>query len=333
VKTFLAILLAAAAVLSAAEPTSTAAWASVYRLGPGDIIDIRFYGRSELDRELITVAPDGSITYLGVTGFPVAGKTIEETRHSLEAALSEFYKSPRLVLIPRTLASKSYTLMGMVKTSGIFPLDTPLTLLEAIARAGGTTSGLFDRRYVDLADLGRSFLLRGQRRLPVDFQRLMLHGDMTQNVPLEPGDYIHIASALANDYFVLGAVRNPGREGFTENATVLSAIAKRGGYQPNAFRERVLIVRGSLSTPEVKVVNTDAVLKGNAQDVALQPKDIVYISSRPWYMAEEIADAAVIAFLQSSVATWTGLNMPVIFREAVLPATPQGQVEIEKLAP
>lgn len=326
------VLLAAVVRASAAEPSGSApGWATAYRLGPGDVIDIRFYGRPALTREGTSVAPDGTITYLGVTGFSVAGLTIEETRGRLEKAISDFYKNPRLIVIPSALSSKSYTLMGMVKMSGIFPLDTPMTLIEAIARSGGTTSGLFDRRYVDLADLGRSFLLRGNRKVEVDFQRLMLKGDMSQNVPLEPGDYIHIASALANDYFVLGSVIKPGREGFTENATVMSAIAKRGGFQPNAFRERVLVVRGSLSKPVVTVVNADAVLKGGGKDELLQPKDIVFVSSRPWFRAEEIADAAVIAFLQSSVATWTGYNAPVIFRNGVLPVTPQGQVELDKL--
>lgn len=316
------------------EPTQTSgkgSWSDAYRLGPGDVIDIRFYGRPELNRENTTIAPDGTITYLGVTGFQVEGLTISEVGTQLETAVSDYYRSPRLIIIPRQLVSKSYTLMGMVKISGIFPLDTPTTLLEAIARAGGTTSGLFDRRYVDLADLGRSFLLRGNSKVNVDFRKLMLNGDMSQNVALEPGDYIHIASALANDYFVLGAVMDPGREGFTENASVMGAITKRGGFQINAFRERVLIVRGSLSDPKVTVVNTDAILKGGSKDVLLEPKDIVYVSSRPWFKAEEVADSAVVAFLQSSVATWTGLNAPVIFRKAILPATPQGQQELDKL--
>lgn len=323
-------LFVASAFAQSPSPTPQADWATAYRLGPGDVIDIRFYGRPELVQENVTVGPDGTITYLGVTGFPVAGLTIDEMRRGLEGRLGEFYRSPRLIVIPKELVSKSYTLMGMVKVSGIFPLDEPLTLLEAIARAGGTTSGLFDRRYVDLADLGRSFLLRGSGRVPVDFQKLMLNGDMTQNVPLEPGDYIHIASALANDYFVLGSVRDPGREGFTENASVMSAITKRGGYTPNAFRERVLIVRGSLTDPQALVVNTDAILKGDAPDVLLKPKDVIYVSSRPWFKAEEMMDSAVVAFLQSSVATWTGLNMPVIFRRGFIPLTPQGEQEVNK---
>ncbi len=325
----------------AAEPAKTlpgsaggppvADWAKAYKLGPGDVVDIRFYGRPELDRLATTVGPDGTVTYLNITGFRVAGLTIEQMRAALEAGLRRYYRTPRLLIIPNQLVSKNYTLMGMVKISGVFPLDVPLTLLEALARAGGTTSGLFDRRYVDLADLGRSFVLRSGQKLPVNFQNLMLKGDMTQNVPLEPGDYIHIASSLANDYFVLGAVKKPGREGFTENASVISAITKRGGFLPNSFRERVLIVRGSLTQPETVVVNTDRILKGGASDVLLKPKDIVYVSSRPWSKVEEMVDSAVVAFMQGAVATWVDLNAPVIFREGFIPLTPQGEEEVQKL--
>jgi protein involved in polysaccharide export with SLBB domain len=212
--------------------------------------------------------------------------------------------------------------MGMVKLAGIFPMDQPLTLIEALSRSGGTVSGLFDRRYVDLADLERSFIIREGKRLPVNFRKLMLDGDMTQNIPLAPGDYIQIASALANDYFVLGAVKKPGREGFTEGASVMAAIAKRLGFQETAFRERVLIVRGSMTDPQVIVVNTDAILKGDKQDVRLEPKDIVYVSNRPWYKAEQVLDAAVAVFLQASVAAYTGANTPVLFRNAIIPFTP-----------
>jgi protein involved in polysaccharide export with SLBB domain len=293
-----------------------------YRLGAGDVLSIQFYGRPELTRPLVTVAPDGTVSYLSATGVEVRGKTIDEARGAIEATLTKFYRNPKVIVTPIQLVSKNYTIMGMVKDSGVFPLVQPITLIEALARSGGTVSGLFDRRYVDLADLERSFILRDGKRLPVNFRKLMLEGDMTQNVALAPGDYIQVASALSNDYFVLGSVRKPGREGFTEGASVIAAIAKRLGFQDEAYRERVLVVRGSMSDPQVFVVNADAILKGSQKDFALQPKDIVYVSNRPWRKAEEIMDSAVTVFLQSAVATWTGANAPVLFKNALLPYTP-----------
>lgn len=323
-----AMLCAAASGAAGTNATNTGAGTPAaygeepYRLGAGDVLSIQLYGLPETLRPEVTVGPDGTITYLSAIGLNVRGRTISETRIRLEETLLTQYRRPQVIISPVALVSKSYTVMGMVKRTGIFPMPQPLRLIEAISRAGGTISGLFDRRYVDLADLERSFLLRGGKRVPVNFAKLMLQGDMTQNVPLEPGDYIHIASALANDYYVLGAVRKPGREGFTEGASVMSAIAKRLGFQDGAFREHVLVVRGSMDDPEVFVVNTDAILKGNREDFLLKPKDVVYVSNRPWRKAEDILDNAVSSFLEAATAVWTGANVPALLEYGVLPVTP-----------
>lgn len=297
---------------------------SPYRLGAGDVLSIRLYGQPETLRPQVTVAPDGSLTYLSAVGLPVRGKTISEAKAALEKALTDFYKRPQVIITPIQLLSKSFTIMGMVKRTGIFPLEQPTTVIEALARAGGTVSGLFDRRYVDLADLERSFLLRNGQRVPVNFRKLMLEGDMSQNLSLEPDDYIYISSALANNYYVLGAVRKPGREGFTEGATVMAAIAKRLGFQDTAYRERVLVVRGSLDDPEVFVVNADAIMKGSKTDFPLQPKDLVYVSNRPWYKAEEVVDSAVDSFLQAATAVWVGGSVPAVIQNSIVPVTGTG---------
>ena len=290
-----------------------------YRLGPGDVISIQFYGRPGLARPQVKVAPDGTLSYLSAASVEVRGLTLEEARRRIEEAISPLYRNPRLILTPIDLASNSYTVIGMVRLSGEFSLDSPITLTEAMARAGGTESGLFDRRYVDLADLDRSFIIREGKRLPVDFRRLLLEGDMSQNIALAPGDFIQIASALANDYFVLGSVESPGREGFTPGASVVSAITKRQGFTRSAYQERVLVVRGSMSEPEAHVVNVRAILRGESADFPLEPKDLVFVSNRPWYRPEEILDRAVSVFLRSATSTWTSANAPIIFSDAVLP--------------
>jgi len=179
-----------------------------YRLGAGGVITLSLYGKPEFARPPVSIGPDGTISYLSATGFPVRGITLDEAMQAVEKALSNYYRAPRVVIVPVQLVSKSYTIMGMIKLSCVFPLDQPLTLLEALARSGGTVSGLFDRRYVDLADLERSFIIRDGRKFPVNFRKLLLEGDLSQNIPLAPRDLI--ASALANDDYVLGAVCKPG---------------------------------------------------------------------------------------------------------------------------
>ena len=69
---------------------------------------------------------------------------------------------------------------------------------------------------------------------------------------------------------------------------------------------KVLVVRGSLNKPEVFAIETKDILAGKAPDFRLQPKDIIFVNSRPFVYAEDLADLAVTAFLQSLVTSATG---------------------------
>src|SRR5207245_2785445 len=230
------------------------------------------------------------ITFLQARDVMASGLTVDELRAKLDEALGKFYQNPRTVITPVAFRSKKYIMLGSVVTKGVFTFDRPVTVIEALARAGGLETGLYEQRTVELADLSHSFLLRNGQRVPVDFERLFQRGDLSQNVPLEPEDYLYFASASANEIYVLGEVALPGIVAFAHKSTAISAIASRGGFTTRAFKSRVLIVRGSLNQPETFVVDTADILKGKRTDFRLQPRDIVYVSQNPWVIATEIVD-------------------------------------------
>lgn len=200
-------------------------------------------------------------------------------------------------------------MLGAVVNKGVFNFDRPLTVIEALARAGGTETGVYERNTVELADLQHSFLVRNRQRVPLDFERLFQRGDLSQNIPLEPGDYLYLALASANEVYVLGEVAVPGIAAFLPRTTVVSAISARGGFTARAFKSRVLIVRGSLNKPERIVVDVSEILSGKRPDFRLQSKDIVYVSLSPWVKGEEILQLAVSAFLQAFVVEATTANI------------------------
>jgi polysaccharide export outer membrane protein len=105
----------------------------------------------------------------------------------------------------------------------------------------------------------------------------------------------------------------------TAKLTVLGAISRREGFTKAAYRERVLVVRGSLQKPQLIVVNTNDILKGLKPDFLLKPKDIVYVNPRPWKYAEDLVDAAVNAFLQSAVTTYTGAHVGPFITHPIVP--------------
>jgi protein involved in polysaccharide export with SLBB domain len=286
-------------------------WREKYTLGPGDVLNFRIYGYPDLDRSEVFVRPDGTIGYLQAANVRAEGLSIDELRAAIETDLARYYRYPRVIITPFSLRSKRYFMLGKVVDRGAFTLEQPLTLLEAVARARGIETGLFEQNTVELADLPRSFIMRGGQRLPVDFEKLFFEGDLKQNVEIEPGDYVYFAAANTNEVYVFGEIGQPGVLGFTPKLSAVGAITVRGGFTPSAYQSRVLVVRGSLEKPERFVVDVSAVLSGQQPDFLLQPKDIVYVSRRPWRYAEELLDTAVGTFLQSMTSTWTSRNVDV----------------------
>ena len=295
-------------------PTAEQSWTSRYTLGPGDEMHIRVYGRDDLMRQFIQVTPDGRLSYLQAQNIKAEGLTIDELREVLDQNLKTYFQSPRVIITPTRFASKKYHLLGSVRDSGSYQLNRPTTLIEAIAGARGFKTGYFDQKTVELADLARCFLVRKGEKMDVDFRKLFHEGDLTQNIGLEPDDYIYIPSSIVNEVYLLGEVMRPGAIGITTDATVMSVITIRNGFSEKAFREKILVIRGSLQEPETFSVDAADILAGKSPDFILQPRDIVYIPEKPWTHPEEILDMAMEAFVQSAVASWTGANVGPFIR-------------------
>lgn len=306
--------------LSAQAPAKMAAWQERLTLGPGDTVNLSLFGRPDYTRNEVPIGPDGKISYLEAVDIDAAGRTIDELRAALDAELNKSYRNARTIITPAVLRSKQYFILGKVVDKGAFSLDRPLTIIEAVARARGLETGLFQQNTVELADLPRSFLVRRGQRMKVDFEKLFQQGDLTQNIPLEPDDYLYFPSSNTNEVYVLGAVTAPGVQGFTPNATVVGMVTTRGGFGPKAYLDRVLVVRGSLTKPQTFVVNVHKVLKAKAPDFRLEPKDIVYVSEKPWARVEELIDIALRSFVQAAAAGWAGSNMGPYITAPIIPS-------------
>jgi protein involved in polysaccharide export with SLBB domain len=282
-------------------------WRSRYELGAGDVLNFGLSGKPTLVAAQVPVAPDGTISYLQAKRVSVIGKTIGELRDEMQSILSAYYKGqgnqkgPGLIITPAKVGSKKYTIMGQVHENGTFPMERPISLIEVIARSKGIAVGITADSAMELADFRRSFIVRSGRKLKVDFERLYLKGDLTQNIQIEPGDYIYVASKLATEYYVFGAVTEPGLKPLAAGTTVTGAIASAQGFNKSAWKSRVLIVRGSLSQPQGIAVDMADVLHGKSKDVPLEPGDIVYVHTRPWAFIEELTDIAVKAFIDGAV--------------------------------
>ncbi len=274
-----------------------------FTLGQGDKMEIEFIGDPS-SRTSVEVGPDGKIYFYLLPGIDVWGLTLPQAKE-LIAEKSEMFmkKKPGVAITLREVGSKRIWILGHLNNPGIFPMSGPITLLDAVAEAGGPTAAIETSGpgspKTATADLRRSFVLRRGQMLPVDFQRLILEGDLTQNIYLQPGDFVYLPSATARTVHVLGAVALPGAVSSDNEITLIQTIASAGGTIKDAYLSHVAIVRGSLTQPTISIVDYQAIVKGAASDVFLEPHDIVYVPYTPYRTLTRYMDLILQTFAQT----------------------------------
>lgn len=270
-----------------------------FTLGPGDRLEIEIFGEPA-SRATVTVGPDGKIYYNLLPGTSVWGLTVPQTRELLANELGRLYYRgvpPSLGVTLRGVESKRVWLLGRLQNSGVYPIAGPMSLLESISLAGGTSET--PGSPVEVADLHHSFVVRDGKLLPVDFHQLLREGDMSQNIFLQPGDFVYVPSSTTREVHVLGAVRLPTPVEFVHEVTVASAIARAGGTIKDAYLSHVAIVRGSLSEPRIAIVDYKEIVHGKAADVRLQAGDIVYVPFTPYRTLVKYADLILQSFVRA----------------------------------
>lgn len=172
------------------------------------------------------------------------------------------------ILIPSAKDKKVF-LLGQVHRPAVIGLKGATSLIEAISRAGGVT---------DDADPVGALLLRDGAPVPVNFENL-LRGDSSQNVLLRPNDVVLVPNVKDKKIFVLGEVTKPLVVNLRSGVNLIEAISLAGGFTTSAARKNVLLVRGGLGNPKIQAINVDEITHGGplAQNLALQPGDIVYV--------------------------------------------------------
>lgn len=292
------------------DPALLAPSTNLFRLGPGDQVEIETLPDPQ-SRSTVTVGPDGKIYYSLLDGLDVWGKTLDQTRREIQQGMSKFVREPPAVTVTlRGVESKKVWLLGRFQSPGVYPMTNTMTLLEAVYLAGGpqqmTTgheSGAMGAEN-NLADLHHSFVLRQGRLVPVDFTRLF-SGDLSQNIYLQPDDFVYLAPAIADEVHVFGAIAQPGAVPYVRELTLIQAIAASGGIVRDAYQNQVAIVRGSLTHPRIALVSYADIVKGRATDISLASGDIVYVPFRPWRIITKYLDVVATTFA-SSVAINAG---------------------------
>jgi polysaccharide biosynthesis/export protein len=107
-----------------------------YRIGSGDKLQINVYKEADLSQAL-QVRPDGRITMPLVGDLAAAGQTPMQLQRRLSESLREYVANPVVTVMVVEVADRTVYVMGEVNTPGAVPLKGPMTVLQALAVAGG----------------------------------------------------------------------------------------------------------------------------------------------------------------------------------------------------
>ena len=109
-----------------------------YRLGQGDIISVTVWKHPNLS-EKVPIGPDGRIGYPLIGELEVAGLTVSEIQQQISKKMSRHILDAQVSVVLSALHSYRVYVMGQVVRPGEFELNGPITVVQALAMAGGFT--------------------------------------------------------------------------------------------------------------------------------------------------------------------------------------------------
>lgn len=266
-----------------------------YTIGPSDIIGIVVYDHPELlpnagtvisqqiDPTGISSAPgfivdaSGQIAYPFIGRVKVAGLTEAEATELLRDRIAKYIKDPQVSVRIASFRSRRAYVDGEVRQPGtqIFT-DVPMTLPEAINRAGGITAA-GDRSFITLT--------RNNQTTAIDLLQLQDLGVNPNRILLESGDLVTVRSREDSKVFVMGEIARPSALAMRNGRLSLNeALGESGG--PNlatANTSQIYVIRNTAQgTPAVYHLNAgNPTALALAETFPLRPRDVVYIDPVP----------------------------------------------------
>lgn len=228
------------------------AQSSEYKIGPEDVLDIRFWQDENLNTS-VRVGQDGNITLDIIGQIAAAGKTTEELQNEIVRQMSRLNKNISQAVVRVTQYNFNFVyLTGQVLSPGKRTYETIPGLWDIINESGGVTP---------LGDLTRVTIIRGGDEAGkvevVNVSKAISEGQVdrlprvrrqdTIEIPALPGGIPQASigeftTEAKNTVYVLGAVTRPGPVQFEENADLLQILAAAGGPSPSADLKKVKVI-------------------------------------------------------------------------------------------
>ncbi|TAN23129.1 MAG: hypothetical protein EPN33_06490 [Acidobacteria bacterium] len=278
-----------------------------YVVGDDDVLTVLVDQMRDLTGQYrVDARGDISLPYLGQP-IHAAGATPPQIAQRIvtDLARAHLAHQPQVRVVVREVASHMVVVSGAVNHPGVLEAIRPLTLAEAIARAGGLSQEAGDQVRIrtlpegggrpQVTELPLEPIVEGLQSGP------LLTGQ--ESVQVEPATFV----------YVVGAVTKSGAFPITagQRMTLLRALALAQGLSGTADKQHVQIMYQSASAtpPPDLVVNLDGILKRRAEDIALHSGAVVYVAESQ----RSKVLAAVINTSMQTLALAVGYNAGRIF--------------------
>jgi polysaccharide export outer membrane protein len=157
---------------------------SDYMIGAGDVLGVVFWREAEMSGD-VTVRPDGKVTLPVMGEIMAAGLHPSVLQEQIMAAAKKFINDPNVAVVVRTINSRKVFVTGRVTAPGSHPLLGPLTVMQAIALAGGLTE------YADGKNITVLRTEKGESRTyKFNYKDVARGKNVEQNIQLRPGDTV-----------------------------------------------------------------------------------------------------------------------------------------------
>ena len=255
-----------------------------YRIGPGDVLDVRVFNKPQFSRDGVRVDGRGMIRMPLIQGEIQAGcHTEAELAKEITTLYLEYLRNPQVDVFIRDYQSQPVAVLGAVRAPSRFQLQRKVRLLELLSHVGGPTDNagrsiqIVHTATVTICETSGQTESDGSETSVLDNYKLSdtMKGEEKANPYVRPGDIVSVPEA--EQAFVVGNVLRPAAISLKERITVSRAIAMSGGTMPDTKTDRVRIVRqppGSTTKTEI-FVDLKAIDKQKAEDIVLQAGDIV----------------------------------------------------------
>lgn len=239
-------------------------------IGPGDMLHVQVFDTPELEQHA-RVTDTGELPLIMGGNVQVRDLTPDQAAHAIRDALlnGQFLRHPKVAVTVEEYATQKISVLGEVRAPGAYAINTPRTVLDVLALAGGLT---------DVADRHVMIERRGTKERVPYFVSNKADAALESVMQVNPGDSVIVPKA--GIVYVLGDVARPGGYTMTNNdaqITVLQLVARAGGTNHSAVPSRAKLIHKSGNVYLEEALPLSAMQKGNRADVPLHPDDVIWV--------------------------------------------------------